>query len=229
MKKIVEAGPNEQPKPRNKKHPPTLEQLNERLQKLETERTYAFEEYKKAQDNLQDLHKNIEALQSQIANMKYKEVTPLEIDWKDLLMANTGQGRYDLMHKKWHEMWPHGGIRPENYVPETGQYTLCFHLDKPKCTDEYLKAMEKVLMFMIPFLIPMEDGLIHFSITEPGLSEFSCYDIKYDPQQAIWSLREGRNRRMKETFGSNNTLTFLKYLAARHAFNYSGNSEDDEN
>jgi hypothetical protein len=85
--------------------------------------------------------------------------------------------------------------------------------------------MEKVLMFMIPFLIPLE-GVIHFSITEPGLSEFTSYDIKYYPDTGIWSLREGRSRK-KESFGSNDTMTFLKYLAARHAFNYSGNHDED--
>lgn len=227
MKKIMDAGHNEQQKPERKiKQPPTLEMLAERLAKLKHEQSYAFEEYRKAQETLQDLHKNIEQVETQIANMKYKEVPAHEIDWKDLLMANTGQGRYDLMHKKWHEMWPHGGLGPNNYIPETGQYTLCFHLDKKTCTDEYLKAMEKVLHFMIPFLIPHE-GLINFSITEPGLSEYTSYDIKYYPDTKIWSLLEGR-RNKKESFGSNNTLTFLKYLAARHAFNYSGNDEEDE-
>ena len=228
MKQIEDKGPNEQPKPKRKaKTPPTLEMLNERLDKLKVERTYAFEEYKRAQDNLQDLGKNIDLLETQIANMKYKEVQPLDVDWKDLLMANMGQGRYDLMHKKWHEMWPHGGLGPNEYNPETGQYILSFHLDKPKCTDEYLVAMEKVLTFMIPFLIPME-GKLKFGITEPGLSEFTSYDIVYDPTSNIWSLLEGRRSNKKESFGTNHTLTFLKYLAQRHAFNYSGNSEDDE-
>ena len=208
---------------------PTIESLTKRLETARTQQTQAFEEYKKAQDNLQKIHKNIDSLETQLANMKYKEVEPLQIDWKDLLMANTGQGRYDLMHKKWNEMWPHGGLGPNNYNPYTGQYILSFHLDKPKCTDDYLKAMEKILTFMIPSLIPHE-GKLNFGITEPGLSEHTSYSIEYYPETAIWSLLEGRSRRQKESFGSNNTLTFLKYLAARHSFNYSDNdTEEDDN
>jgi hypothetical protein len=205
---------------------PTIESLTKRLQQQQTRLDAERKAYQAAQEALMKTHKNVEDLQGQIANLKYKEVEPAQIDWKDLLMANSGQGRYNLMHQKWHELWPHGGIRPENYIPETGQYTLCFHLDKKTCTDEYLKDMVTVLNFIMPFLIPHED-VIHFSITEPGLSEFTSYDIKYDPNTQIWSLREGRSRK-KESFGSNDTLTFLKYLAARHSFDYSGDHEEDE-
>lgn len=206
---------------------PTIESLTKRLEQQQTRLDAERKAYKDAQDAMMKTHKTVESLQAQIANLKYQQVEPLQIDWKDLLMANMGQGRYDLMRKKWYEMWPHGGLTPENYIPETGQQCLNFHLDKSKCTDEYLKAMVKVLHTMIPHLIPHE-GLIHFCITEPGLSEYTSYDIKYDPDTAIWSLREGRNNRKKESFGSNDTLTFLKYLAARHAFDYSKSYEEDE-
>lgn len=207
--------------------PPTLEQLTTRLEFLQTESSYAHEAFRKAQTDLMDLNKLIDQVQTQIADLKYKNTPPLQIDWKDLLMANMGQGRYNLMHTKWHELWPHRGVTPEQYVQETGQYSLSFHLDKSKCTVTHLKEMEQLLLFIIPSLIPLEH-MIHFGITEPGLSEYTSYDIKYDPNTKVWMLREGRNNRKKESFSSNDTLTFLIYLAERHAFDYSKSYEEED-
>jgi hypothetical protein len=204
---------------------PTIESLNQLLAEQQAKLDLERNAHKAAQDALMKTHKQIEIIQEQIANVKYKETPPLEVDWKDLLMENMGQGRYNLMKRKWYEMWPHHDLTPEGYIPETGQKLLNFHLDKNTCTDQHLKDMEKILLFMIPFLIPYKD-IIHFNITEPGLSEYNSYDIKYYPSTQVWSLREGRRDNKKEIFASNNTLIFLKYLAAHHAFNYS-NDEDD--
>jgi hypothetical protein len=216
-----------QPTPRKKKQPPTLEQLTEQLKEKQQERSWVFEEYQKVQNNIRTLSDTIEDLQHQICNIKYLNEEPRNIDWKDLLMANNGQGQHNLMHKKWHELWPNYDMRPNGYNPETGQSCLGFHLNKEPCTKEYLEKMNEILLFIIPFLIPHNNRLI-FELCEPGLSEFTSYEIHFHTNTNTWNLMRGRSTK-EPCFSTNDSLTFLQYLAANHSFKPYTEDEDDYN
>lgn len=192
--------------------------------KLEQDRI----EYQKASEQVSKTYKAIEKIEFELANRKYKDIDPQAIDWKDLLMANMGQGRYDLMQRKFHDMLPEGGLRPECYVPETGQTVLAFHLTRTTCQDpQYMKKLEDTVTFMIPFLIPHEE-LIHFNICDPGLSQYTSYDIKLNPETNEWSVREGRSRNKKIIFATNSTTTFLEYIGKNMSHSYGEDTEDDE-
>jgi hypothetical protein len=178
------------------------QKLEDKLQKLEQERSEALQTAGRLWDEIQPLQERVSNfhLEDHFKNgITFESV--LALDWLELDKSREWYRKIT----DWIGYQP--GVYASGYFPDTGQGSVTLVLDKDKPWEE-----QRTIEQIVPYLKPLKDGMLHIRILEQTCSEFGSYGILLPPDLSRIDLNccsYGRNTILKSFTNWDEALPYL--------------------